>query len=153
MWYVTVERAEMMRVALVGLIVGLLTPALGWVISNVIINPIFCSTPTGVCNSRDAVGYGVSMVLVAAAATAILALQNVYRPLLVTLAATVALWGLGSYLAALAGNAGFEYFVFSALLFTVAYVACYWLLRVRNFAVSVVALLLLVVVTRWMLIS
>ncbi len=153
MWYIEADRAEMIKVAIIGIVVGVLTPLLALAITKLILIPVFCSGSSAVCASSEHIGYYAAATLVSAASIAILAAQNIYRPLLISLGALVALWGFGVYVIDLARGSWVEYYAFSALLFALAYVVCYWLMRLRTFGFSVVGLLAIVVVVRLALVS
>ena len=79
-----------------------------------------------------------------------LARMRVYRPLLVVLAATVALWGLESSIASLPWYWGLLAVV---VFFALAYGLFSWLARIRNFIMAVVITVVVVVVIRLLLVA
>jgi hypothetical protein len=67
--------------------------------------------------------------------------------------AAAALWGFKRYIGELASQNALEYYLFSAIVFGLAYLLFYWIMRVRTFAVSVILAILLVVAVRLVLIA
>lgn len=149
------SRQEVIKVALLGVAVGLLIPFIGFLIERFFILPVFCSSPDsfGVCASGGLTAYYVSTVIVTLAAVVALARWQVFRPLLIAIAAGAALWGLKKYIGDLSIVSGVEYYIFSALLFGVAYLLFYWIMRLRLFVMSVVLAVVLVTVLRFVLIA
>ncbi|MGH7196606.1 MAG: hypothetical protein ACREGJ_02445 [Candidatus Saccharimonadales bacterium] len=148
-----IERTELLKIGLLGAIAGILIPLLGVVISNYFIEPVFCQSTDNfaICGSGGLVGYYIASVLVAIGAVALLANWGVFRPLLVVLGVTAALWGLKKYVDPLTAGSWLEYYAFSVVLYGLGYLLFYLLVRFRNFALSVVLALVAVVLIRWAL--
>lgn len=154
MFYHEANRAETIRVGLAGAIVGIFIPLFGWIISQLILRPIFCQDPAAsACSTTDPIGYYIATVIVTAVAVLVLASWAVFRGLLIAVSAAVALWGFQNYVPALADGGWLEYGIFSAILFGLAYVLFYWLMRLRNFGLSLAASLVIVLVVRWALLT
>lgn len=152
--YHEADRAEAVRVAMIGVIVGVLIPLLGWVVTQLILRPIFCQDPSGgACTSTGMIGYYISSVLMAIVAVPVLASWGVFRGLLIVASAAVALWGLPGSISALASGSWLEYGLFSAVLFGLAYLLFYWVMRLRNFGFSLAVALVAVLALRWALLT
>lgn len=152
--YYPIERQEGIRVLVLGFIVGLVIPFLGWMITTWIIGPVFCkaSSSFALCATGGLWGYHIAAVLLSAGAVAILAGWAVYRPLIISLASLLTLWGLQFYLASVFTQSGVEYYFTSAILFAATYFLFYWLMRLRNFAFSIALAVIALIVVRWVLI-
>lgn len=153
--YVPASRNEVVKVVILGLIVGLLTPLLSLLLENYFIIPVFCNGGDGfnICSSGGVVANHIAAIIVAFGAFAVLMHWTVYRALLLAIAATVAMWGLKKYADPLTVGSWIEYFMFSALLYAVAYTFFYWILRMRNFIVSLVLTIVAVVAAAWAVVA
>lgn len=148
-------RGEFLKIAILGGLTGLLLPSVAHVINKFLVLPMFCqsSGAQGVCTDGEMICYYALSVLFAIAAVAILARWQVFRPLLIAIGATVALWGFGKYVQDLIGNSGLEYYVVSAILYAAAYLLFYFVMRIRAFTVSVCLLVALVAALRFVIVS
>lgn len=148
------EGKELLRVALLGIIVGVAIPLLAWIMQKYFVNPIFCrETTVGICAAADATTYYVSTVVLAVIAIALMANWQVFRPLLIAVAAAATLWGAQRYVPDIIAKAGIEYYALSAGLYGLMYVLFYWLMRLRSFALSIILTLVAIVLLRWILLS
>lgn len=147
------EWIDLLRVGLLGAAVGLLVPALGWLLQQFLISPIFChgTTSLAVCATGDVTTYDVSAVVMGVIAVALMANWQIFRPLLIAVAAAASLWGFQHYVGDTVSHAGAEYYLSSVILYALAFVLFYWLLRLKNFALSVILTVLAVILIRWAL--
>lgn len=137
--YLETDRMEVIRVGLVGLVAGLVVPLLGVAIANGIIAPVFCNANQdfSICASGGVVAYHTAAIVVAMAVVALFANWGVFRPLPLVLAATIAMWGFKKFVEPLTANAWLEYYLLSMVLTALIYLLFYWLLRLRNFPLSI----------------
>lgn len=137
--YVPTTRNEVIKVIGLGLVAGLLVPALTTLLTKFFIEPVFCNAGSdtfSICSSGGVVANHIAAILVAFGAFALLTHWGIYRALLLAIAATIAMWGLQKYASPLTTGYWLEYYLFSALLYALAFAVFYWLLRIRNFAFS-----------------
>ncbi len=136
----------LLQTALLGAGLGVLSWLLTLLIRQVVFVPLFCGDPT----NSQCVGATGSAGVIALLLTGVVGLLGlvrlgVYRPLLVALAATVALWGVSLWV----GNMyWFEAIAWSVALFALVYAAFTWLVRPRSFAFAVVLVVVTLVVIR-----
>ncbi len=149
------EWIDLLRVGLLGLAVGLFIPALSWVLQKFLIVPVFCreGAALAVCSGTDLTTYYISTVVLSVVGVALLANWQVFRPLLVAIAGAAALWGLQRYLGSTVTHSGIEYYLSSGVIFALAYLLFYWVMRLKNFALSVVLAVLAVALIRWALLA
>ena len=148
------EGKELLRVALLGIAVGLIVPLLAWLTQHYFVDPVFCrAANVGICAATDATTYYVSTVVMAVVAIAFMANWQVFRPLLIAVAAAAALWGMQRYALDVIAKSGMEYYAASAGLYALAYVLFYWLMRLRSFVLSIILTVVAVIVLRWILLS
>lgn len=149
------EWIDLLRVGILGLVVGLLIPALGWLLQKFLISPIFCRevTTLAVCTSGDLTTYYIATVVLSVVAVALMANWQIFRPLLVAVATAAALWGFQRYVGDTVSHAGVEYYISSAVLYALVFIVFYWLLRLRSFALSVTLTILAVILIRWALLA
>lgn len=152
--FYAVERTEVTRVVILGVLLGVLTPLLGMLISNYFIAPIFCRADNfSLCATGGIIGYNSALVILSLLAVALLNNWGIFRPLIVALGVAVSLWGFKEYVDPLTSGNWVEFYVFSAFLFAVVYVLFYWLMRLRNFAFSLGLAIVTMVLIRWVLVS
>ena len=146
--YVPATRNEVIKVIALGLVAGLLVPLLTTLIATYVIDPIFCRTGANafnVCANGGVVANHVAAIIVAVASFIILTRWNIYRTLLLVVAVTISMWGLKKYADPLTNGPWLEYYLFFALLHALAFVFFYWVLRMRNFIVSLILTILAVI--------
>lgn len=153
--YVPTNRNEVIKVTALGVIVGILVPALSTLIANYFIEPVFChgGDSFSVCASGGVIANHIAAVMLAVVVFIVLTQWTVYRALVLVLAATLAMWGLKKYADPLTSGSWIEYYLFSGLLYGLAYSLFYWLLRLRNFVVSIIAVVVAVVIAAWAVIA
>lgn len=131
------------RVALLGLAIGVVAWALTFGLRRYAVGPILCPT-TGsqdACSSTASVSGNIALILTAVAGMLGMVRLGVYRPMLVAIAAVLALWGIGGWLSNIVW---YEAIGWSALIYMVTYVALSWLVRPRNLIIVVVVLIALI---------
>lgn len=154
--YVESDRMEILRVLLVGVIAGLVVPLLGVAISNGLINPIFCHSNANtfsICASGGVVGYHTAAIIVALAVVALFANWGVFRPLPLVLATTIAMWGFKKFVDPLTSGSWLEYYAFSIVLTALCFLLFYWLLRLRNFPLSIILTIIATGLVCWALVA
>ncbi len=149
--FVGMGLGELLRVLLYGVGVGVLTAGLALLLNKFVFGTVLCR-PQSITECAQAPNYAmiVAMIVGAIAGLVMLARLRVYRPLLVVLAATIALWGMH---AMLLGAAWYWSLVIFAVLFGLAYALFAWLARVRNFVMALVITIVVIVVVRFLLVS
>lgn len=152
---VPVKNGEMLRVIFVGLAVGVLAPLFTWLLSKFFIDPVFCHQGgnMGICGSGGVVANHIAVVFLTIVAFAFLNHSAIYRALLLALASGISMWGLQKYASSLTAFGGIEYYLFSALLYSLAYATFFWVLRLRAFAIAVAILAVVLGVTCWVWVS
>lgn len=150
--YISQETRPIIGATITGFMVGLI----GWLVSMGlqmwIIEPIFCRSAQsfGVCSNGGTIAWGVAMVIVSIIGLFGLVRGGVFRPLLVVLAALIALWGANSWLGA------FEWWQ-SALwqggLFAVAYGLFAWVARLMSFILALILTIVLIIGARLVVIN
>lgn len=138
----------LVRVALLGLGLGVVAWILAMVLGNFVIKPVLCPTTgdASMCGSTDVIAGNIGLVLVSVAGMLGLVRLGVYRPLLIAIAGVLTLWGLGGWLS---GIVWYEALGWAALIYMITYVAYAWLVRPRNFIVVIAVLAILVILVRW----
>lgn len=129
-------------------VVGILTGVVGWLlylgIAQYFIQPVFCKDAAtfSVCRNGGTIAWVTAHIIVMAVAVAVLAKLAVYRPLLVVLAALIALWSAHAWLGGLDWYAGLGW---QAVLFAVAFMIFGWVARITNFAIAATVAALLAI--------
>lgn len=154
-FYSVPNQIETIKVATAGAFAGLIVPAAGALLATYVVAPLLCrdQTATAFCAVPQAVGYNIAVVLAGIILVVLLARLAVYRALLLVLAVTIAMWGLRKYAVGLADANLVEFTAFSIALYTLGFVLFYWVLRIRNFAISLAATIALLLAIGWALAS
>ncbi len=154
-FYIGASRIEVIKIALLGLAVGVFIPAISFLLERFFIEPVFCRSADsfGVCSNGGVTAYYIATGIISLLAIVLLVNWQVFRPLLIVVGVAATLWGFIRYVGDLATNSIFEYYIFSALLFAIAYLLFYWIMRIRVFMLSVLLAIALVVVVRLTLIA
>lgn len=142
-----IVRNAIMNSAIVGACVGLFGWLFSLLVQNFFIANLFCRSADdfGVCANGGTVSWGIAFVIIGIISVFALVRANVYRPLLIVLAAFVALWGIAPWLAPLAW-----YWVglWNALLFALAYAVFAWVASIDRFLYSTLLALVIIVLAR-----
>lgn len=136
---------EMRSAAVVGAIVGVLSVALMYVFNNFVFSVVLCRNQAPTCSEAPTYAMITGMIIGAMAGVALLANRRVYRPLLVTIAATVALWGFHLLIA---GWAWYWALLAGIVLFALAYSVFALLARLRSFVIAVIVTIIVVLIVR-----
>lgn len=153
--YIETDRMELLRVAIIGALVGITVPLLGIAIANGLISPIFCHANEGfaICASGGVVAYHIAAIVAALAVIGLFANWGIFRPLPLVLAVTIAMWGFKKFVDPLTSGSWLEYYAFSLLLTMLCFLLFYWLLRLRNFPLSILATILATGLVCWALVA
>lgn len=125
---------------------------LTYLLSHYVINNIACRLGTSFvsCSATDAVSAGIALVVAAVVTLALLVRERIYRPLLVVLAASFVLWGIGG---TWLGGASWSTFFFTLLVSALVYTTFAWLARVRSFVIALIVTIIAVIVLRLVLVG
>lgn len=134
------------RVALLGLVLGAIAYGISLALSIYVVKPVFCTGANG-CGDPMNIAGNITLVLLSIGGMTGLIKMGAYRPMLVAVAVAATLWGIGSWIGSLAW---YEALGWSALLYSVAYSAYAWLVRPRNFIIVILILALIIVGSRYL---
>ena len=144
--FVPASPADLLRAIACGAGVGLIVAGLYLLLDHFLFSAVLCRPQAAAqCNQAPLYSHIIAMVVGAIAGLGGLVRLRVYRPLLIVLAATITLWGLHMLVD---GMAWYWMILASVGLFALAYGLYAWLARVRNFIVSLVVMIIVVVVMR-----
>lgn len=148
---VSMQSRELMSTVLVGIAVGIIVALVAYLMNKWVFGVVLCrpQSPTE-CSLAPNYAMIVAMVVGAIGGLVGLARLRIYRPLLIVLAVTIALWGVT---AALGGLAWYWLVVAMALLFGFTYGLFAWVSRVRSFILAVVIAVVLVVAIRYVIVA
>lgn len=139
---------ELMRVMATGAGVGFIASILSYLLGTFVFGAILCQDGGTECGNVGQYSMIVSIVIASVAGLIGLMRLRIYRPLLVVIAAMISLWG---FHALTAGLAWYWSIIVTTLLFAVAYGLYSWIARLRSIVVTLVAILVLVIISRLML--
>lgn len=136
---------QLIQVALLGAIVGLVVWLLSLFLGQLVLTPVMCGDGNTECKAAVDVGGGIASIVAGLAGLLGLVRLSVFRPLLIVLVAVISLWGLSSWIS---GLVWFEALSWSILLYGFAYAAFAWLVRPRPFLPVVIIVLFVVLLIR-----
>lgn len=137
-----------LRIVVAGIIIGLVTIALYYVLEKYVFTPILCGEGTnlsGRCESKDLFASALATIIGAMGGLFAMVNQRVFRPLLVVLLVTVGLWNLPLLLVSLPW---WGVVLGAGVAFGLAYAAFAWLVQLRNLFLAAGISVLIVVVMR-----
>lgn len=147
---VALYKRDIASIAIIGLAVGVISWAAMTLLERFVFVAVMCREGAN-ANCADAASYAliVAMILGALAGLVALVQARIYRPLLIVIAATAALWGFDSQLF----NDVIWYIALpvTAVLFALTYLLFAWIARLRSFILSVLLSVVLIVAIRYVL--
>lgn len=148
--FISMTNRQFGQVLGVGAGVGILTWLLGVVFINRLLATMLCreNVEASLCVNTENYAWYAAMVVGGLVGLFILAKLMVFRPLLVVLAALVALWGVWLLIGVLPWYGAL---LALAALFTLAYGLFTWLARLRSFVLALLLIAALVVIVRLIL--
>lgn len=145
---IEMSQHQAVQIVLLGIGLGVGAWLLSELIRRVILVPLFCGDPSSiVCANAPDFGANTAAIIVVIAGLMGLVRLSVYRPLLIALAVLVSLWGLGAWTSPLAWYESLAWFV---ILYALCYIAFAWLVRPQSFMPTIVAVVVAVVLIRWL---
>ena len=142
---------ELMATIAVGVGVGLLVALVAYLMNTFVFGVVLCRPQSSAeCGQAPHYAAIVAMIVGAIAGVVALARLRVYRPLLIVIAATIALWGVS---AMLSGITWYWSLAALAVIFGLVYGLFSWASRLRSFILAVVIVVVLIVAIRYMLVA
>lgn len=140
---------QLIGVAITGLVTGVVVWLAGWLLSSAVFGPLLCQDPAS-SQCAAAPTYGEVAALVVATGVGVFGLVRlqVFRPLLVGLAAALSLWGV---LTELRGGSWLVGVSVLALLYVLAYALYAWVARIRSLLMAVIVVVVILVLIRYLL--
>jgi len=137
----------LVRVALLGLGLGIITWTISTLLGRFVIAPLACVGEAAgvVCGNAEVLAGNIALVLAAIAGVLGLVRLGIYRPMLIVIAVAVCLWNISGLLS---GLAWYEAIAWTTLIYMIGYVAFAWLVRPRNFVVVLIMLLVVIFASR-----
>ena len=143
---VSSRRDELIRTLLTGVGVGVIVGLLAYLLEQFVFAPLLCDQDgAGSCVNVATYSSAVAILVGALAGLISMTTLQVYRPLLIVLAATVSLWGFHGLVD---GMAWYWTLLVLAVLFSLAYALFAWLARIRSFIFALAVVTIAVVLVR-----
>jgi hypothetical protein len=101
------------------------------------------------CANSPAIAWGAAHVIVGLFSLFVLIRTNVFRPLLVVLAAMITLWMIGLWFISMTWYVGLGW---ETLLFALAFMLFAWIVSLNNFVVALIIAVVVVVLTRLLIV-
>ena len=148
---VSMSMRELIGSICCGIIAGALVVVLYIIFDKYVFGVVLCrAQSTGNCALAPSYATLTAVILGSIVGVGGLAKLRVYRPLLIGVAVAVALWGLHGIVADVAW---YYSLLVVALLSGVAYGLFAWLSRMRSFLLTLVIMVVLIVLIRWVLVA
>ena len=149
--FVGMTRRDFFGVLVTGFVTGIAVAGLYFLLNTFVFGAVLCrAQSTGDCSQAPDYAMIVAIIIGTIGAVANLARIRVYRPLLVGVAVAISLWGIHTLLSSVAW---YWALLDSAVIFALAYAVFAWAARIRNFILSLVVAVVLVVLVRWVLVA
>lgn len=150
--YISSDRRSIMTTLATGLFVGVAGWLLNLAIQRFFVEPIFCRNADSfaMCANGGTIAWVIAIIIVSAAGLFSLVRIGVFRPLLVVLAAVIALWGVSSWLGPLEW---WQAMLWQGALFALAYMLFTWIARAERFPVAFIVTILVILLMRLVVVS
>lgn len=148
--FTSMSNRNLGRVAVIGLLAGILLWFFARILGQYVFQPMFCSGEALRCGAVANTSEVTSAIIVAIVALVALVKAQTYRPLVVVLASIVSLWGLAEIMST---TTPYIVALVSGALYAVAFLLFTWILRLRVFWLALGITTLFVVVLRFILAS
>jgi len=150
--YISSDRRSIVQTLLVGLAVGILGWLLDMAIQRFFIEPVFCRNADSfsMCANGGTIAWVIAIIIASAIGLFSLIRINVFRPLLVVLAAAVTLWGVSGWLGPLVW---WQALLWHGALFAVAYLLFVWLARAERFPLAFITTIVVILLLRLVVLS
>lgn len=147
--YVSMTTRQVVQVVIWGCIAGIVAWGLSYVLEMYVLKAVLCQGEASArCSLSSQYAHIMASILAAGVGLFALVKLQIFRPLLVVLAALISFWSLGATLGLLVWyQAALAY----ALLYGVAYMAFAWVARIRLFWTAILLVVVLVSVVRFIL--
>lgn len=143
---IDMQPQQIIRVVFLGAFVGLLFWGTSLFLHSSLLSPVLCvELSNDICAESLAASSGIATIIVAIVGLLGLVRFGVFRPLLVVIAVSISLWGLGVWLQPLAW---YEAMSWSILLYALQFIAFAWLARFRLLAPALIAIAVVVLTAR-----
>jgi len=135
-----------------GAVVGLVSSGIATLMNKFVFSAVLCRADAASADCVNAPTYATVVALIIGAITALVALaqMRMYRPLLIVIAATAALWGFQHITSPLAW---YWQLLAATILFGLVYGLFTWIARIRSFLIAIIVVVVLVVAIRFMLVA
>lgn len=143
--FAVVNTNQFIQVVAIGVVVGALTWVLAHVLGLYVLKPSNCTAQALACAASSQPANILAALLAACIGLFGLVKLQVFRPLLIVLAATMSAWGLVGELAALPWYGSLLVTVF---FFALTYTTFMWISRIRTFWLVLIITVVLVVALR-----
>lgn len=139
-------RRTFLGVLLTALVSGVVICILTLAIDKVVLQPAMCNAVNnGSCSQSSVIAFHIASLITAIIAVVMLVQASVFRPLLVALLTTAALWN--TYAAFLQSAPWALQLLFIVVLNVLGYFTFTWLLRTYNFVIAIASSIVLVILS------
>lgn len=146
--YVDMPKKQIIQVLALGAFVGLTAWGLYFVLDTYVMKAIMCQGGQTVGCATGSYAESTAVILASGIGLFGLVKSQIFRPLLVSLAAVVGLWGLFNVMSILPW---YLVGLYVTLLYTISYLFFAWLARARSFVTVIVLTIAVVAVVRYIL--
>lgn len=143
---IDMQPQQIIRVVAMGAIVGLLFWGISLFLHSSLLSPVLCAEKSkDACVESLSVSSGIATIITAVIGLLGLVRIGVFRPLLVVIAISVVLWGLGVWLQPLVW---YEAMSWAMLLYGIQFITFTWLARFRASRPALIIIALVVLIAR-----
>ena len=145
--YADLQPKRLLSALIVGLIVGFLVWAFTAVLQNYVIEPLFCNSTDNftICANGGKIASNLAVVFSVLIGLFALVGRGVSRPVMVSIASAVVLWGIGP---ALGGLSAFEALLWTMGVAGLSYVTFWWFVRIYRASIAALITTLGVILVR-----
>ena len=133
------------KILVVGAVLGAVICVISYVLWRFVLSDIVCTAGQSICVEANSYAGNIALVLGAIIGVISLVKIGVYRPVIISLGATICLWGIGGWLF---GRSTIIFAIAIIILYTLSYALFAWISRIRKAPVMLITFIIITILAR-----
>ena len=132
------DKRLLAKILVVGAVLGAVICVISYVLWRFVLSDIVCTAGQSICVEANSYAGNIALVLGAIIGVISLVKIGVYRPVIISLGATICLWGIG----------GWFFGRSIIILYTLSYALFAWISRIRKAPVMLITFIIITILAR-----
>lgn len=139
------DKRLLAKILVVGAVLGAVICVISHVLWRFVLSDIVCTAGQSICVEANSYAGNIALVLGAIIGVISLVKIGVYRPVIISLGATICLWGIGGWLF---GRSTIIFAIAIIILYTLSYALFAWISRIRKAPVMLITFIIITILAR-----